>query len=80
MGSYQSTDYSNQVEERNRRRSYNEALYKTLLSRLKYIQDHNPHYHGNFKDYYSKINNYYNEDLFDNYYDVVTSSKKARKT
>ena len=78
MGVSQSNIHTIHAENENeKKRMYNNALSIALMRKLKYIEEHDPCYHGNFEDYYSKINNLLYKDISEIYDDNIRSSKKS---
>lgn len=69
MGNCQTNNHT-AVLERKQKIIYNEALYKTLLQKLKYIEQHNPVYHSDFNTYYSAICNIFDKDLLTNHSEI----------
>ena len=61
------------------KRMYNYALYSALDNKLTYIKEHSPYIHGNFDVYLSKLNDAFDKELYNNYYNLSmnTTSKKT---
>jgi hypothetical protein len=62
--------HNNILLEKKQKLIYNEALYKTLLQKLKYIEQHNPLYHGDFNTYYSDLSDIFDKELLINHSEI----------
>ena len=58
---------------------YNYALYTALDNKLKYIKEHSPYIHGNFDVYLSKLNDEFDKELCNNYYNLSISMNATSK-